>query len=85
VVRSRTELWGRPGSLVTLLPLGGPVGGVRTSGLRWALTGDRLDPGSTRGVSNELTGPVATVSVDSGVLLAVQPHALPRAESQEGP
>jgi thiamine pyrophosphokinase len=77
VVRDRAELGGRPGSLLTLLPLAGAAIGVRTTGLRWPLAGDRLEPGSTRGVSNELTAAHATVALESGVLLAIQPHALP--------
>jgi thiamine pyrophosphokinase len=78
VVRRSVTLHGEPGSLVTLLPIGGPVDGVRTTGLRWVLHGERLEPGSTRGVSNEMTAPAATVALGTGVLLAVQPHARPR-------
>jgi thiamine pyrophosphokinase len=77
VVRDRSELRGAPGSIVSLLPAGGPVDGVRTTGLRWPLTGDRLPPGSTWGVSNEMTQPVATVGIDAGALLAIQPDADP--------
>ena len=50
--------------------------GVRTDGLRFPLHGEDLLPGSTRGISNELLGTTATVTVADGVLLAVQPHAL---------
>jgi thiamine pyrophosphokinase len=46
---------------------------VRTQGLRYPLEGEDLAPGSTRGVSNELTGTVAHVSVEAGTVLAVQP------------
>ena len=42
------------GDLCTLLPLGGPALGVPTEGLRFPLRGETLEPGSTRGVSNEL-------------------------------
>ena len=66
--RSRT-LEGRPGELVTLLPVGGPAHGVRTEGLRFPLFGETLDPGTTRGVSNEIEGPVAKVSLAEGALL----------------
>ncbi len=71
VVREATEIVGEPGDIVTLLPVGGPAEGVRTAGLRWALDGERLVPGSTRGVSNELDTTAATVSVTAGVLLAI--------------
>jgi thiamine pyrophosphokinase len=46
---------------------------VTTSGLRWPLTGGRLDAHSTRGVSNELTDVAASVSITAGTLLVVQP------------
>lgn len=73
VVHDKAVLDGAPGDLVTLLPVGGAAVGVRTTGLRFALDGERLDPGTTRGVSNELTDSHATVTVDDGVLLVVQP------------
>jgi thiamine pyrophosphokinase len=73
VVRDDAELHGPPGSLLTLLPLAGVARGVRTKGLRYSLAGEDLVPGSTRGVSNEFVEPVATVALDRGVLLAVQP------------
>ena len=74
VVRRATELHGSVGSLVTLLPPIGPARGVCTTGLRWTLDAEELLPGSTRGVSNEMTEPVATVTLTEGVLLAIQPH-----------
>lgn len=77
VVRGRTELHGAAGSLVSLLASAGPARGVTTTGLRWPLTDDELRPGSTRGVSNEMTGTLAAVSLSYGVLLAVQPDADP--------
>ena len=77
VVRHETTLRGPVGSLVTLLPVGGPALGIRTTGMRWPLTDDELGPGSTRGVSNEMTGTTATVAVTAGVLLAIQPDAEP--------
>jgi thiamine pyrophosphokinase len=73
VVRDRVELRGKPGTLVTLLAIGGPASGVRTTGMRFPLHGETLTPGSSRGVSNELVEPVATVTCTAGVLLAVQP------------
>ena len=71
VVRSDQELQGAVGNLCTLLPLGGPAAGVRTEGLRFPLCRETLEPGSTRGVSNEFLVPVARVSLDDGVLLAI--------------
>ncbi|MGI8758706.1 MAG: thiamine diphosphokinase, partial [Acidimicrobiales bacterium] len=76
VVRRHLELHGRPGELVSLLAVGGPASGVRTDGLRYPLTGEELRAGSTRGVSNEMIGPVATVALSAGTLLAVLPGQL---------
>ena len=76
VVRDTVELTGPPGSTVTLLALGGPARGVRTEGLRYPLVDEDLEAGTSRGVSNQLIGPSARVSVQSGVLLTIQPDAL---------
>ncbi len=76
VVRRRVEITGVRGELVSLLPVHGAARGVVTEGLLYPLAGDDLPPGSTRGVSNELTGAAATVSLTDGVLLVVQPGAL---------
>ena len=76
VVRRHRELHGEPGELVSLLAVGGPASGVRTEGLRYPLAGEELRAGSTRGVSNEMTGPVATVTVATGTLLAILPGQL---------
>jgi thiamine pyrophosphokinase len=70
-VHDRLELAGAPGDLVTLLAVGGPATGVTTTGLRWPLLEETLTPGSTRGVSNELAAASATVSVKTGVLVAI--------------
>ena len=73
VVRRATRLLGAPGDHLTLLAVGGPARGITTTGLRWPLTGDTLDPGSSRGVSNEFTDPESTITVTDGVLLAIAP------------
>jgi len=70
-VHDHLTLTGSPGDLVTLLAVGGPAAGVVTTGLRWPLLGETLEPGSTRGVSNEMEGESASVSVAEGVLLAM--------------
>ena len=76
VVRGRVELTGPVGDVVSLLPAHGVAIGVTTTGLLYPLAGEDLPAGSTRGVSNELTAPTATVEVRNGVLLAVQPGSL---------
>jgi thiamine pyrophosphokinase len=73
VVRDSVAISGRPGEVVTLLPLGGPARGIRTDGLRWVLAGEDLLPGTSRGVSNELVAPSARITLEDGVLLVVRP------------
>ena len=76
VVRRRAELTGPLGGLVSLVPLNGVAHGVTTSGLLYPLLGEDLQPGSTRGISNEITRSPATVQIDDGVLVAIQPGVL---------
>ena len=73
--RGPREITGAAGSLVTLLPVGGVARGVVTDGLQYPLVREDLAPGTSRGVSNVLTGTVASVALDTGTLLVVQPDA----------
>ncbi|MCI0633815.1 MAG: thiamine diphosphokinase [Actinobacteria bacterium] len=73
VVRDHRVVEDEPGNLISLFALGGTARGVRSSGLRWNLDGDDLDPGSTRGISNVFVEPIASLAVESGVLLAIRP------------
>jgi thiamine pyrophosphokinase len=73
VVRDATVLRGVPGDLVSLVPFDGPALGVVTDGLLYPLHDEDLPLGSTRGVSNELAAPEASVRLRSGVLVGVQP------------
>lgn len=73
VVRGERRIAGTPGETLTLLALDGPAEGVRTEGLEYPLRGERLEPGSSRGVSNVFCAPAATVSLERGVLLAILP------------
>ncbi len=63
------------GRLVSLLPLSERVDGVRTSGLRFALAGEPLAQGPSRGLSNEITARDASVEVGRGRLAIVQTRA----------
>lgn len=64
---------GAPGSLVTLLPCGGPASGITSSGLEYPLRGTTLRPGTSRGVSNVLVHEEGSVVMEHGTLLMVQP------------
>jgi thiamine pyrophosphokinase len=69
--RSQSQVRGRRGELVSLIPWGAAVEGVTTDGLRWALHSETLYPEKTRGISNELVQPVGEVRITSGLLLIV--------------
>jgi thiamine pyrophosphokinase len=72
------SLIGAPGAVLTLLALGGPAHGITTTGLRWPLRAETLEPGSTRGVSNEITSGAVGVRLAGGNLLAVGVRPLER-------
>ena len=74
----RIALDGPVGSLVTLLSIGGDAAGVRTVGLRFALAGEPLPIGRSRGLSNEVMSHPASVSLERGTLLIVE------SEKEEG-
>lgn len=67
------RLVGSPGDAVSLVPVGGPAGGVTTRGLAWALAGADLGWNSIRGVSNVIDSVPASVEVHSGRLLVIEP------------
>lgn len=67
--RTQAQVKGRSGDLVSLLPWGGEVTGVRTEHLKWQLNGETLYPEKTRGISNEMTANTAAIKIQSGLLL----------------
>ncbi len=70
-IRSRGQIEGLAGDVVSLIPWGGNVTGISTHGLRWPLDGDTLVPYKTRGISNELLGNMAEIAIQSGLLLVI--------------
>jgi len=69
LVRDERTIHGHAGQTVSLIPVGGDVHGVTTSGLEYPLKDETLLFGATRGVSNVLLGESATVQVGDGMLL----------------
>lgn len=69
--RNQAKVEGRSGDIVSLIPWGGEVTGVFTENLRWQLRHETLYSDKTRGISNEMTAEVATVTITSGLLLVV--------------
>jgi len=70
--RASLELGCGPGSVVTLLPVGGNAQGVATRGLRYPLDGETLRVGRSRGLSNEVVEAPASVWLGSGTLLVIE-------------
>ena len=67
----QAKIEGRIGDIVSLIPWQGEVTGVFTENLRWHLDHETLYPEKTRGISNEMTAEIATVTIRSGLLLVV--------------
>jgi thiamine pyrophosphokinase len=69
--RDQAQVRGRSGDLVSLIPWQGPVTEVETQHLKWPLRRETLYPDKTRGISNEMLGETASVSIASVLLLIV--------------
>ncbi len=78
VVTATTLLHGEPGETVSLVTMFERASGVTTDALRFPLHNAVLEAGSSRGVSNAFVEHAATVSVQHGTLLAIQPDRLRR-------
>lgn len=66
---------GRPGDVVSLLPVGPGVVGVTTAGLAYPLRDEPLPEGPARGLSNVRAAASASVTLRSGLLLIVESPA----------
>lgn len=73
--RDQAEVKGRSGDIISLLPWGGAVTGIQTENLKWQLNSETLHPEKTRGISNEMTGDVAMIKIQSGLLLIIHRRA----------
>jgi thiamine pyrophosphokinase len=80
-VRREITLRGKPGDLLSLLPVGDAAQGVWVDNAAYGLHGETLTLGPSRGVSNVLMGDTITVRVADGILLAV--HTWPDARTLE--
>ncbi len=69
LVRGDVHLRTQPGETISLLPVGGEVRGVTTTGLYYPLSDATLQTGPALGISNVATGEEAAVSLTSGSLL----------------
>lgn len=69
LVRGDVHLRTQPGETISLLPVGGEVRGVTTTGLYYPLSDATLQTGPALGISNVATGEDVEVSLTSGSLL----------------
>ncbi len=70
------SLFGPRGSIVSLLPVGGPTHGVTTTGLAFPLWRATLASGTARGTSNRIESSPTGVEVGAGTLLVTQPSGV---------
>jgi len=71
LIRREATFRGSSGDMLSLLPFGGDVHGITTSGLEYPLCDETLYFGPARGVSNVFAVPEPSVRLSSGLLLAV--------------
>ncbi len=68
------QLHGKPGDIVSLIPLGEEAQGITTHHLEYPLRSESLAFGSTRGISNVMLKDQAKVHVSEGMLLCTIIH-----------
>jgi thiamine pyrophosphokinase len=71
LITAESDINGRTGDTLSLIPLGGDVYIEATDGLKWPLRDEILTFGPARGVSNLLTADIATVRLRYGRLLCI--------------
>jgi thiamine pyrophosphokinase len=69
--RNQVQVEGSSGDVVSLIPWGEPVHGVKTENLKWRLDAETLYPDKTRGISNEMLSESASIKIESALLLIV--------------
>jgi thiamine pyrophosphokinase len=62
---------GQSGDTVSVIPISRAVTGITYSGLVYALEDVTLELGTTRGISNVMAQPRATIQIGSGLLLVI--------------
>ena len=71
-LHSPTTIKGNIGDIISLIPWGGPVLGVTTTGLQYPLSDEDLLPDRSRGISNVMSSIEAIIQFKKGNLLCVQ-------------
>jgi thiamine pyrophosphokinase len=71
LITANLTISGHTGDIISLIPMGSVVKGVRTHALQYPLNAETLSPGETRGISNVMLSDQAAVEIESGELLCV--------------
>ena len=72
LIRGSGVIHGEIGQRVSLLPINGPAEDIHTEGLEYPLRGETLYPEKTRGISNRMIAPTATVTLKKGLMLVTR-------------
>lgn len=72
VINDNIRISGKKGDLLSLLPVGGDVGGITTSGLKYRLSGSDMNMGDPLGISNVFTDEEAYIKIEHGYLLVIK-------------
>ncbi|OGQ85831.1 MAG: thiamine diphosphokinase [Deltaproteobacteria bacterium RIFOXYC2_FULL_48_10] len=72
VVTDQIELKGRPGDLLSLLPVTEKAAGITIKGVEYPLVDATLEMGSSLGISNVFKETTVLVSVREGILMVIQ-------------
>lgn len=72
ITNSCIKVDGKPGDLLSVIPIAGDAVGVKTEGLKYKLSGQTIKMGNPVGVSNVFTSYEAVITIDSGTLLVIK-------------
>jgi thiamine pyrophosphokinase len=68
----KLELQGDVGDTISLLPLGGNVKNVKTTGLKWDLNNQELNYSNALGISNLFSKEKITIKIEDGILIVIK-------------
>jgi thiamine pyrophosphokinase len=63
------KLKSKPGTIVSIIPLGGSATGITYNGLKWPLENATLPFGTPKGVSNQTIQNVSEIYLETGIIL----------------
>lgn len=72
MIRGQAQIRGKKGTLISFLPVAGPVQIARTSGLRYDLSQYHMSPQHNLGISNVMLTSTAEIIITRGALLVIR-------------